>query len=273
MLDRRADKQYEETMDKGPFHQRSNDSLFIVGDRWGSVGIDEGMLSVSEFVSGLRAGRYHAPLPTLRPGFGVDDRELEVLRRELEQHGLDPVALSGMREPDCVEIAHTHKRNPRNVLLAKLVCLDGAHYRAALRLDSNNELLLDHVTGCHISAMVMTEAARQMFLAVTEQYFLGGEADGHHRFVINDWQASFENFLFPLDAVIDYRIEEVDHDKADRLRFRVEVLVKQAGTVAARVRISFTVFDAAYLTRYEMKQAARTIRRLKAGLAHPDSTE
>ncbi|KUZ77169.1 AfsA-related hotdog domain-containing protein [Burkholderia ubonensis] len=260
-------------MDKGPFHDRLNDSLFIVGDCWGNVGIDDGMISVSEFISGLRAGRYHAPLPTLRPGFGVDNRELDVLRSELERLGLDPIALSGMHQPDSVEIAHTHKRNPQNVLLAKLERLDDAHYQAALRLTRNNELLLDHVTGCHISAMVMTEAARQMFLAVTEQYFLGGEAGGRHRFVINDWQASFENFLFPLDAVIDYRIEGIERDKSDRLRFRVELLVKQAGSVAARIRISFTVFDTACLTRYEMKQAARTVRRLKACLAHPDSTE
>ncbi|WP_431819856.1 AfsA-related hotdog domain-containing protein [Burkholderia sp. F1] len=260
-------------MDKGPFHDRLNDALFIVGDCWGSSLIDDGMVSVSDFISGLRAGRYHEPLPMLRSGFGVEHHELDVLRHELERIGLDPFALSEMREPDCVEIAHTHKRNPQNVLLAKLERLDDTHYQAALRLNSNNELLLDHVTGCHISAMVLTEAARQMFLAVTEQYFLGGAAVGRHRFVINEWQASFEHFLFPLDAIIEYRIDEIVRDKSDRLRFRVEILVKQADSVAARIRIVFTVFETTYLTRYEMKQAARTVRRLKACLARADSKE
>ena len=82
--------------------------------------------------------------------------------------------------------------------------------------------------------------------------------------MINEWQASFEHFLFPVNTEIDYRIEAVSVEKEDQLRFRVAILVQQARSAAARIQIAFTVFDTAYLhhqTKFDVPQTTVEIRK------------
>ena len=54
--------------------------------------------------------------------------------------------------------------------------------------------------------MALIEAARQMFLAVTDKYYL---KDPESRYsIITDINTSFSSFVFPIPAKLHYRIKE-----------------------------------------------------------------
>ncbi len=71
-----------------------------------------------------------------------------------------------------------------------------------LLIDERCELMTDHQTGQHIQGMILVEACRQTFIAVTEEFYMSDKV-GQSYYVINDMNIKFSNFLFPLPAVIN----------------------------------------------------------------------
>lgn len=61
-----------------------------------------------------------------------------------------------------------HKHRSENTLISTPERSENGNFVAGLILHEQNELMLDHLTGQHVQGMVLTEACRQMFLAVTE---------------------------------------------------------------------------------------------------------
>ena len=116
--------------------------------------------------------------------------------------------------------SEVHKRNPENVLIAGLRKVEDHLFRATLRISDRQEMVLDHTTGSHVTGMVITEAVRQMSIAVGERYLLTPSGPAH-RFIINSLQTTFHKFLLPLPTRLDYTLEELKRKGPDRLRFRV----------------------------------------------------
>ncbi len=126
-----------------------------------------------------------------------------------------------------------HKHRPENILISvPEQQVDGA-YTADLLLHERNELMLDHLTGQHIQGMVLTEACRQMFLAVTERYCLDDHPAVKHYFVINSMNARYQAFAFPLPAQIQYRVIDQQQPKPERISIHADMDVLQAGQVVA----------------------------------------
>lgn len=152
-----------------------------------------------------------------------------------------------------------HKHRPENILISvPEQQVDGA-YTADLLLHERNELMLDHLTGQHIQGMVLTEACRQMFLAVTERYCLDDHPAVKYYFVINSMNARYQAFAFPLPAQIQYRVIDQQQPKPERISIHADMDVLQAGQVVAGMEVKFTVFDDAYITRRESKLAAEAV--------------
>ena len=153
-----------------------------------------------------------------------------------------------------------HKHQPENTLIsAPEVAQDGG-FIADLMLDDENELMLDHLTGQHVQGMVLTEACRQMFLAVTEQFCLDDYKAPKRYFVINTMTMRFQAFAFPLPAQIRYHILEQKKLKADRIAFHADMNIYEGGEVVAGMEVKFTVFDDVLTTQRENKLAASAVQ-------------
>ncbi|MFJ4274270.1 AfsA-related hotdog domain-containing protein [Streptomyces coelicoflavus] len=244
-------------------------SVCLVGDRFSSFATHDGVHTVSSFAAAVRSGEYDGltgPL-LLWEGQGVSAYDRDYVRAALEAAGLTRKILMQPNEPEVVPRAEAHKHREVNVLISGLQQQGPDTYRAALRLHSDNELLLDHQTGEHIQGMVVIETFRQMFMAFCDKFVAVQCPEYRHYYIWHSMDIGFDNFLFPLDADVVCTVESAETDDPSRLRFTVALEVHQAGNRAAHARISFTAYDADRLAPKEHRLAGAAVTAVLDGAA------
>lgn len=242
--------------------QQQNEGLvYVVGNRFAGFAVHENIRTVSELVTEIQIGHHDDPETRLevRGGQGVSSYEWQYLEDAVKRRGIAERVLLRRSLPDPAHRAEAHKHREQNVLIADLGRRDDQIFQAALLLNADNELLLDHQTGQHVQGMVVVEAARQMFLAVTERYYTHRWPERRYYFVIDSISTTFENFLFPLDAEILYLVQSAELDDPERLRFTGRIDLHQAGRRSATTEVSFTAFDTARLKGVEHRRADRAV--------------
>ncbi|WP_059012122.1 AfsA-related hotdog domain-containing protein [Streptomyces specialis] len=173
----------------------SPEALVVVGDRFEEFLANRGTVPVSVLLDRLRAGELPESL-ALAIGQGLTDNQLAELR------DLMSGAAAGI--PHRAERALTHKHRAENVLVGPVRRLAEDRFTADLVLDERVEVLADHLTGQHIPAITILEAARQLWTVVTEQYLIAGTE--RTRFVIGSVNSSFHSFVFPMPATLRYEL-------------------------------------------------------------------
>jgi hypothetical protein len=235
--------------------------LCIVGDRFQGLARHDGISTLSGFTRSLAGGHLDDldEQLLLVGGQGLSRYEWDHLAEAVDRRGLSHRIELHAGTADLVRRGEAHKHREINILVADLAHVDDRHYRATLRVHNDNELLLDHQTGQHVQGMVAVEAARQMFLAVTERHFASAWRQRHYYYVLNSLATTFENFLFPLAASLELFIEDADVSDPERLAFTIRVELHQDGRRCAVSRISYTAFEAARVEAKESKRAAAAI--------------
>lgn len=153
-----------------------------------------------------------------------------------------------------------HKNRAENIVISAPRRLSETGFEMDLFFSSQNEFFLDHMTGMHIQGIVLIEAARQAFLAVTEAFFLKGDPNDYY-FVIKNMDASYQNFVFPFDAKLTYDITRASQ-KDNRHSFDAEIAIIQTGNVCTTVKVGFTAFESATINAKEKSVAAECHRKL-----------
>ncbi|MDO5704277.1 MAG: AfsA-related hotdog domain-containing protein [Paracoccus sp. (in: a-proteobacteria)] len=151
----------------------------------------------------------------------------------------------------------SHKRKPRNTLICPPHQVQEGVFHLDLRIDQDCELMDDHQTGQHVQGMILVEAARQAFLAVTEQFFLTGFNHKSY-FVITSMNTEFMGFVFPLAAHMEYRIISQDINER-RQRFEVEIDLIQGQGIKARTTCAFTVYPDQVISEKEAMLASQAV--------------
>lgn len=248
-----------------------NNVVLVIGDRFSGFANKPGVMIASELRGMLREDNALAVgnERVFVPGQGLSQEQLRQIYEEAAARGLKPAFRhweEALRAPKAgAEL--THKRKPENGLIGVPRRIEEDRFELDLMIDDRNEIMSDHVTGQHLQGMLLIEACRQSFLAVTEKFFLPEHPGSSYYFVINDLNVSYYAFAFPLDATIDYRILESHSPDAQRHSFVVEMGVVQNGEVTTRVRTKFTAFDSALLKPKEHKKAEKALRQTQAAVA------
>lgn len=142
-----------------------------------------------------------------------------------------------------------HKARAENICVSFPRRTGENEFELDLHFSAQNELFLDHMTGAHIQGMALTEAARQAFLTITEEYFLKDSKEKWY-FVTHHHNAEFKQFVFPFAAHLCYRI--LNHTaKHGRQTFEVEMNVYQSDICCCSFNVSFTTYEAARLAQRE----------------------
>ncbi|AVO59698.1 hypothetical protein C6Q18_17610 [Pseudomonas chlororaphis subsp. piscium] len=152
-----------------------------------------------------------------------------------------------------------HKRQRKNVLISVPEKHDEGLYTANLLLHAENELMLDHLTGQHVQGMVLLEACRQMFLAVTERFHLDDYKPHKRYFVLNEMNVRYTAFAFPLPAQIRYRLIDLKQPRPDRVEVQATMEVWQGEHPVTGVEVKFCVMDAERLGLREATLASRAL--------------
>lgn len=240
--------------------------LAVVGDKFSDFAAGKSAVTLSQ----LRALLTLPPaFPVVRdpahdrlvlvPGQGLSDadlREMQALALSSAHKDAFDLDLWQARPPRAGG-ALSHKRRAENTLISEPRRTGEHTFDLDLLVDENCEMMSDHQTGQHLQGMMLIEAARQSFLAVTEQFFLPQDA-GKFYFVFDDLSVSYKRFVFPVDATLGYAIREMD-PSPNRQRFVVEVTIEQCGHEVAVVNGTFTVVKDARITRMESGMAREAL--------------
>ncbi|MFD6530638.1 AfsA-related hotdog domain-containing protein [Streptomyces sp. NPDC060184] len=226
----------------------------VVGDRFEEFLTNRGALAASAVLADLEAGHLDAAT-VLVPGQGLTRDQRVRLS-----------ALSGNDVPLPVDRHLTHKRVDKNVLVGPVEPTDDGHYRAPLLLDERVEVLEDHLTGQHIPAVTLLEAARQAWTVVAEQHLLVGEEPT--RFVIGAIRSAFHSFVFPLPATIEYRpLADLEGPAGRSLEALLVIL--QNGRAAAEFEVRLHIVPEPLARRQESMAARQAVRDTLAAVAPP----
>jgi hypothetical protein len=238
--------------------------VLMVGDRFVGFAVQANVYTVTQILEQLRSGTGVASGKPVRieAGQGVTTTEWQAVRKEVARHAmLDridlqviPQALAGQNE--------VHKRRSENTLIADLRQAGVGFYLATLRLHNDNELLIDHQTGQHVQGIVAIEAARQMFLAVSERFYASRYPDRNYYYVIDAMQIQFENFLFPVSTTIEFQVQSAEVADPGRLSFTAEICLVQAERRASRTNVTYSAFEAESLTVKEHRRARHAVDHL-----------
>lgn len=239
--------------------------VFIVGNKFQEFCRNDGVITIGDFGEMARHSTFdRLPLGShLIAGQGVREAELQAIcdqaRHALVARGID-IRLTLRRNVRASRL-QTHKHRIRNSIISHPIRLGEDCFEASLLLDERSELMSDHQTGQHIQGMILIEAARQLFLAVTEEYFIGQSVHDRYYFVINSVNVKYTGFVFPLDATLRYEIVSKDINNIARMRFDTVVSVLQGGSCATEIAFRFTAFHASKIEAKEQQQAQALLMR------------
>src|SRR3546814_2102255 len=151
--------------------------VIVVPEAFSNFAKNENCLPYSELVAYLRQDNLVIGAmkgSTFIAGQGLDELQLDHVECLSARRGLQEAFLHWRvwHVANLAARSLCHKHIPENILISKPVQRSDNVFTSDLFLHYRNELMLDHLTGQHIQGLVLTEACRQMFLAVTEKYFL-----------------------------------------------------------------------------------------------------
>lgn len=238
-----------------------DDTLVVVGDRFEEFLTNRRTISASALLWALRTHNFPDDL-SIVVGQGLSEHHRAALR-DIVANADKPVRVFGAI-PERAAPPLTHKRNPRNILVSDPVRVDDTHFVADLVLDEDVEVLADHLTGQHIPAITLAEAARQMWTAVTERCFPAADGEGR-RFVIASFGAAFHRFVFPLPATVHYELRERTAGAVDET-FRCVVTVQQDGQLAAEIEATYRVIPESIARKQEAMAARQGVTHELAGV-------
>ncbi len=224
-------------------------TTIIVGDGLTGFGTLDNVVHYSEAIQNIERGLL--PDEYFQLGQGLSKESIAYIDNLLLRSGQSDRLLS----KDVVNAKYaskkeSHKHKSENILITSPKKVDEDHYDMMLVVDERGELLLDHITGFHIQGMVLIEAARQAFLAVTEKYFYENDIPSAHYFVINKMDTAYHAFVFAIDIDIRYCITEKKIEP-HRSKFSADVEFWQNETLCTTVKVAFSVYEAQKLEQKE----------------------
>ncbi|MGQ0838317.1 AfsA-related hotdog domain-containing protein [Actinokineospora sp.] len=236
-------------------------TIHLVGDRFETFAAQDRVETVNRFVGNVRLGVYDELTGRVRllAGQGVDASDWDTIRTELGRTGLLDRFVLPTRLPEVVPAADVHKRREENVLLADVECRGPSSLAALLRLSDLNEMVVDHVTGQHLSGMILIEAGRQTVLVAVKELVLAEGTGTDHSLVLGSLTAAFDHYVFPIGAELRVELTELATSRPVRREFSAEVTISQAGRVAVRLDFDFQVVRTRVVTRIEATHAASAL--------------
>lgn len=233
------------------------ETLFIVGDKFEHFANNQHVTTISRLESHLTVHARHGRPLQLQLGQGLSEDQLELIQETTQR--LNRPWLAAFPKPSKAGRRHVHKHQAHNSMIGMPKRVGRDSFSVDVLLDERCAEMSDHVTGQHIQGMVLTEATRQTFLAVTEEFYLGEQPTSSY-FVINNMDVEYLRFVFPLPMSIQYQVlEHSISERSGTQRFSVCMEVIQAEQICCRVNTRFATYPDAVIAEKESALAAQAV--------------
>lgn len=238
--------------------ERPDGPAIAVGSRFTAFIANKNVVDAAELMKQAARDEAGQARPVVL-GQGLSARQLADLA---DLDGIDTVAPDGTLEP--ADRRLTHLRKDVNTLISAVRPCSAGSFEAALLVSQDNAALDDHITGQHLPAMLLLEACRQMWTAVTESFFL--TAPGSSRFVVVRIESEFSRYAFPLPATLRYTLLNREDGPVEQ-KFAARIDIIQLSTAVAEVRAAYRVVDEMVAAKHESMGARQAIASLLASAA------
>lgn len=228
---------------------------YVVGDRFEEFSKKPNVITISELENCLFLDGEDSQKNVYVLGQGVSFERFHGLSKQVKNNGTIQL------EPQEIEKSGKlliHKQNSSNFMISLPKRLSENSFEATIHIDDQCAEMSDHVTGQHIQGMVLLEACRQMFLAVTEHYFLK-KNNGKNFFVINEMSVKYLSFAFPLPMKIEYQVIEHFVGDKNNHKFHVSMNILQNEQVCTTTEFRFSTYLTDFITVRENKLAKESL--------------
>lgn len=237
----------------------------IVGDDYREFAEQENVFSLSDFYEKLLKDQcWPERQGTVLLGQGVSYHDREFIERTLKERQLNAY----LPLPPVADLSDTHKRTQENVLISVPKKYSRFNYGFDFSLTDKADRLSDHVTGKHIGAMLLMEAARQATIAVLEDEYCRS-SDSSFGLILDRFDSQFSGYLFPLPTSLNTTIEEL-RSSSKNITVVVKTTAIQCGAVIATISLDVTLCVSRVLSKIEGRKAQSAVKELT--LAHLNDT-
>jgi hypothetical protein len=240
----------------------NDNDLLIVGNDYAGFADLPNVLTLSGFLqkaNDVPDWPQPGSVAVIGQGVGLGDREfIGALLAQRQVHcpnGHQPLAT----------LAETHKRSEENVLITRPVGLGEHFYGSELVITDKVDRLSDHVTGRHVGAMLLIEAARQATIAALELSF-PGTGGARYGLILERLDSSFGGYVFPLPASLRTEVR-VRTSAQSSIAATVVTTVTQCGSEVAALTLDVTLCVESTLGKLEARKAQAAVRRFDSGVA------
>jgi hypothetical protein len=235
----------------------SNSQYIIVGDDYKSFAQQTGVFTVSHFYQHMledQAWPETGAKVILGLGIGYNDRDFiasALAKRDVSDfRSIPPVA----------SLQDTHKHTNENIMITQPRKLGRLLYEFDLSITDKIDRLSDHVTGKHVGAMLVMEAARQATIVVLEEAYCKATEE-KFSLVLDKFESKFDAYLFPLPTTLTTSIYEIKVSPKN-ICVIVTSVVKQAGNEIATISLDVTLCSANTLGKIEERKSQTAVRDL-----------
>lgn len=153
----------------------------------------------------------------------------------------------------------THKYRQENILISAPHKVSESFYESYLMSDDQCAEMQDHMTGEHLQAMLLIEAARQMMTATAESHWLIDEFRGTKNFVLDSFSSEFMQYLFPLDVTLQLSVTSFRKGLNGNFKANVCIDFIQIDQVMMRCHGVFSAMEKNSLTQLEKSLAIKCL--------------
>jgi hypothetical protein len=226
--------------------------LLVVGDSYGAFANREGVVTETDLRLALASETVSDAIRSVAFGQGISLTTRQVLSRLFEAREIDCVGAG-----ELAPLRLTHKQAQENVLISPPIPLGAKRYLYGVHIDEKVDRLSDHVTGLHVGAMPLMEAARQAAI-VTIEIELMRDADAKWGLVLNRFSSQFDNYVFPLPIEMIATLRDFDHTDA-KVQLDVALEFRQVNSKICEMRLEGVIHKASFLGKIEGRRARKVV--------------
>jgi hypothetical protein len=230
--------------------------LYVVGDGYAAFAEHRSVITFVQLRTLLLERAINWSATELAQGLGLETAQLKMIRNELRAAGAPPHVAKHF-EREHAPLALTHKHTDDHVLIGPARRIDHGAFMFDVVLTSTQDRLSDHVTGQHVSGMLLIEAGRQAAAVALETLHADKSVD--YAATWSALRASFQSFAFPLPMTVHASVDSGDHARSNKLETRVAITIRQLDRTVAELEYEIPLTRMTLLKKLEQRAAARTI--------------
>ncbi|WP_186647844.1 AfsA-related hotdog domain-containing protein [Fluviispira vulneris] len=231
--------------------------FYIVGDNFDEFAQGNNVITLSNFISDLKSNNNSVQKSVYYLGQGLNKQEKEIIIKYAKDYEIQ-VIFPETRAT--IESKDTHKHKQENILITCPHKIDNNTYQSHLIIDDSCAEMSDHMTGRHIQGMVLIEAARQMMIAISEKYILEHNNRGKFYCIWSNIVTKFNNFLFPIDVVIEHHILDMKVHTSGTYKINSSTKFIQNNIIGSEIEIEYKLYNKKIMKKIEEEIAEKHIK-------------